>query len=542
MFKFFKRDKPPKKKIKRIVYKKDYLKYKGEVNEDGNPDGIGKLYRLDLYDKPIVYEGEFKDGMINGKGTYIDKTGTYTGVFEKNNFKSGSHICTGLYQTKQYVGKFENFKIIEGNLYIDGILDYTGTFENEKRHGKGTIFHKNGKKKYCGDFNFGNISGFGEYYDNNELLIYTGDVFNNYYHGNGTMFYEDGKSVRLTGQFSYSNLDGIVNFYDRNGNIECRTIYKRGEIVSKAENIVNGELYGNGVLYYKNGQIRYEGSFNASKYHGYGKIYRLDGTLECYGYFENGKLNGYTELFDSTGIMETSGHCKNNIKIGVWKVYSDTGIQKKYYENIPQENIIQPMNDYDDDLPINNIFDNYFKRYENKDDIIKNELLHMIKNVTHETQIESIKEIETKCSKLKTLNFGKDHLTNPLFMVCYHKTYNKYLIELFVRLGVDLNYKSSHGSTALMYLAQGGKLDMLRYLMHKGADYKLVDQRGWGLYHYARESNNEETIQFVSNIKEVPKKTIQRTIVHNGIEMEEVNCSCFACQDTIFICPIDHKN
>ena len=64
-----------------------------------------------------LYEGEFKDGVPGGRGT----------------FKNTSKDCT-------YVGEFQNGQLAKGRQsYIDGTY-YVGNFKNGERHGQGKFF------------------------------------------------------------------------------------------------------------------------------------------------------------------------------------------------------------------------------------------------------------------------------------------------------------------------------------------------------------------------------------------------------------------
>jgi antitoxin component YwqK of YwqJK toxin-antitoxin module len=575
MFKLFKRDKPVKKKVKKIIFKDDGIKYVGEVDDNDIPNGTGAIYDLFSYNRRKIYEGEFKDGVMHGQGTYTNSGGNqFIGTFENKVFKTGTHIMTWCQTTTKYVGKFENFQLVEGDIYINDKREYTGCFKNNKYYGKGTVYHKNGKPKYVGDFYFGKQTGFGEIYDENGVLMYVGDVIDGYYNGAGTLYYDDGKTIMFSGHFKYNVAEGIGTVYDTDGKVKYKGIFSKNQMKFEAEEVIDDKLYGFGHEYYSNGVIRYEGTFANSLYHGDGKLFRSDGSLEYDGQFEAGKPHGLIKIYDSKGILLESGYCLNGYKSGSWKIYTDKGIQKKeykygvtnqtYLDNHPSTTTYNGMDDYrfTNDYPPNKLtkskmFESYslldpdssdesIKPVESPEVKIQKELLDAIKAVTWETQVDSIEPIENICKRLKTLNFGNDHLTSPLLMVCCDvlntKTYNGYLIQLFVNLGADVNHRSAHGSTPIMYLAQSGKLEMLRYMLHKGANHKLVDYKGRGLYHYAKDSKNEELIQFVANMKEVPKKTKPVSRMYGWSEIEEVKCDCIGCQDTIFICSVDHEN
>ena len=53
----------------------------------------------------------------------------------------------------------------------------------------------------------------------------------------------------------------------------------------------NGYRHGKGILYNKNGNIKYEGDFFIGKYEGKGKLYSESGKYYI-GQFQNGQKNG----------------------------------------------------------------------------------------------------------------------------------------------------------------------------------------------------------------------------------------------------------
>ena len=52
-----------------------------------------------------------------------------------------------------------------------------------------------------------------------------------------------------------------------------------------------GKLHGHGIVYYKNGKKRYDGSWKEAKFHGQGIVYYENGNIEYEGKWEDGKEN-----------------------------------------------------------------------------------------------------------------------------------------------------------------------------------------------------------------------------------------------------------
>lgn len=88
-------------------------RYEGDV-KNCSPDGFGKLVYLYKNSNIISYEGEFKNGLFNGKGTIKYKDGSiYTGEF-KNGLRDGygtfqdskgKIIYDGLWKENIFLGK-----------------------------------------------------------------------------------------------------------------------------------------------------------------------------------------------------------------------------------------------------------------------------------------------------------------------------------------------------------------------------------------------------------------------------------------------------
>ena len=143
------------------------------------PEGLGKM----VYNRDgQVYDGEWKEGRWNGKGTLNSANGdVYEGEF-LNDQRHG----TGTYTWKS------------GRQYIGG-------FALDERHGKGTFAFSDGSL-YIGDFKNGNRHGSGRC-DFPEGGYYEGEWQNNLFEGQGECVWPDGRSYR--GQFSRNQSHGM---------------------------------------------------------------------------------------------------------------------------------------------------------------------------------------------------------------------------------------------------------------------------------------------------------------------------------------------
>ena len=69
-------------------------------------------------------------------------------------------------------------------------------------------------------------------------------------------------------------------------------------------------------------------------------------------------------------------------------------------------------------------------------------------------------------------------------------------VKKFVEYGSDVN-ETSNGLTPLMFAARYNKVDIIKYLLEKGADKKIKDERGNTALKYAENSKSLEAAEFL---------------------------------------------
>ena len=177
-------------------------------------------------DRYLVYIGEVRNGLPNGKGTYTDPDG----------FK--------------YVGELKN-----GKLHGQGMLvaphgdQYVGQYKDGKLHGKGTYTWSNGNR-YVGEWKEGKANGQGRltWPDGRE---YVGAFEDSKFEGLGSFTFPDGQ--KYNGEWKNGFLNGQGTFSHPDGR----------EYVGEWK---NGKLHGHGTFTWPNGE-RYVGSFKDNKFH-----------------------------------------------------------------------------------------------------------------------------------------------------------------------------------------------------------------------------------------------------------------------------------
>ena len=159
-------------------------------------NGFGKEYTLG--GNTLIFEGEFKNGKKNGKGTeYINggkKQKSFEGTY-LNGKRHGKGIEYDPWGNIKFKGEYSNGYKIEGKDYYsngklkfklekngigkeyhkNGKLSFKGKFINGKKNGKGKNYHENGKFYYEGEYKDGLLNGYVKEYDDEGKLIFEGE-------------------------------------------------------------------------------------------------------------------------------------------------------------------------------------------------------------------------------------------------------------------------------------------------------------------------------------------------------------------------------
>ena len=217
--------------------------YYGSVNMNNQKHGLGELttrdcsfigtWRCNLftgwntkeYIDGSVKEGKFVNGVLNGKGRFLNSNGDfYEGMFVDDKKQGcGKEITNQMV----YIGEFNEDKI-EGKGKITFVQNgdvYEGEFRNNKFEGKGTFKFKNGDV-YEGEFVKGNMHGKGKYVFA-DGQVYEGDYWKGVKHGNGKITFVGGSIYE--GPFVKGVQDGIGT-YIKKGEV-MKVEFKNGKFV-----------------------------------------------------------------------------------------------------------------------------------------------------------------------------------------------------------------------------------------------------------------------------------------------------------------------
>ena len=133
---------------------------------------------------------------------------------------------------------------------------------------------------------------------------YVGETLNGLKHGKGIIYYPNG-NVKYDGYFVNDKCEGFGKYIKENGFIYI------GQWM-------NGLKHGKGMIYYPNGNIKYDGYFVNDKYEGFGKYIDITGNYyigQLLNNLKHGKGNEYDKngnlIYDGNLLMENQKVMEN---------------------------------------------------------------------------------------------------------------------------------------------------------------------------------------------------------------------------------------
>lgn len=175
---------------------------------NGKKEGFGTV--TSILTGNIIYEGEWKNGLYHGFGKFYSKN-------------SGRLVYEGqwMHSEKHGLGKL---------FYENGEVRYDGNWKKNMRDNFGKCYDKSGRLLYDGQWKKSKREGFGLLYGQDEqenpYLTYSGNFQNNKKHGKGTRFLPDGE-ICYEGLFADDRRDGKGIKFSKTGTRED-VIYSKG--------------------------------------------------------------------------------------------------------------------------------------------------------------------------------------------------------------------------------------------------------------------------------------------------------------------------
>ena len=292
------------------------IKFEGEYL-NGKRNGKGKEY--DYWDGgEVIFEGEYSNGKVwNGKG------------YQQNYQKK--EIISEINNGKGYIKEFDNYNT------FNRILLSEHEYINGERNGKAKEYYDKDKIQFEGEY-LDDKRKKGKEYNTDGKIIFEGEYLNGK-KWNGIFFnpneceLKEGKGNIKTDEFEGEYLNG-----ERNG--KGKELYD-GQIKFEGE-YINGERNGKGKEYWNN-QLLFEGEYlyghkkKGKEYYDNGKLlyegeYLFDKKWDGKGYDPKGKLvftlkkgKGKIKEYNSSGSIQFVGEYLDGKRTGKGKEYDFLG-------------------------------------------------------------------------------------------------------------------------------------------------------------------------------------------------------------------------
>lgn len=267
-------------------------RYEGMFNQ-GVPDGEGTLYSNG---KDATWDGEWQNGVMNGRGAFFYDNGDYFEGEMKEGKRSGE-------------GRVCNRK---------GAVLFEGVFKDDLEEGAGTQFFADGSFMKV-NYRKGEPVGKAVVYDAKQNILGEGSFANGAYSGYGRFFLKGGACYfgsvvkdKLEGKGEYHFDDTWMirsEFHDNccHGPFE---LYAKDRLVMEGA-IEKKVLSGKGKEYYPDGSVLYDGSYANDAREGKGRLNFADGSYYVGG-FKAGYLSGQGTVYSHSGKVLISGSFSRN--------------------------------------------------------------------------------------------------------------------------------------------------------------------------------------------------------------------------------------
>jgi len=299
------------------------MKWEGSC-VNGKANGFGKLTKYKDGEYESTYEGEFKNGIREGKGKFSHKDGT---------------IREGIFADGQMIGK--------GVMTSKDGQKYTGDFLNYRCHGYGTIEFANGSKfqgfcvadrMYTGKYtNYdGKITYLQKYYPVEKIV----DKPSGYKPELGVRVTEyfddewkrckqkDAAYYRLVTYESENKPVGIVKDFYISGQIQSEFTAVYLDYEDEGKNFHEGEA----TWYFKNGKIEQKRYYINNKMNDKNTFYHDNGQIASIANYDHGELHGTYHQWYKTGKPKITAYYEQSILVdNKYIEYDENGLGALVY-------------------------------------------------------------------------------------------------------------------------------------------------------------------------------------------------------------------
>ncbi len=253
---------------------------RGEIKEEIDQDLRELLDMKSTYDEQgrLVFTGGYKEGIPIGIHRFYDTTGVVENAYQYN-------------QLGQKIG--------------EGVIDEQG-----RKTGSWTDFYSTGEIRSAGRYLDNLQSGPWNYYFINGGIEQKGRFDKGRFQGLWIWYYPNGNIWREESYFN-GREDGLFTEYDQEGNILAKGDYISGER--------------NGEWIYQVGDQQEKGSYVIGLREGEWKYYYKDGQLKYEGTYSQGNPDKYHKYYYPSGVLKEEQYYEMGIREKNWKKYNEEG-------------------------------------------------------------------------------------------------------------------------------------------------------------------------------------------------------------------------
>ena len=282
-------------------------------------------------------------------------------LFLDSNIQSKTFYNNGLEEGWAYKYDHDG-RLISKIFYINGFIkkrEYFNALDAKGlKNGIWKDFYANGVIKWSGNFRHGTKNGYFKYYNT------TGNLDSIQKFRNGileeepeelsvfeikTDYYSDG-SIKTIGSYKDGKAEGIRREYSRDGKILDSYIMHIGVIVGHGIIDDSGKRQKTWKLFYNNGRIKAEGSYNNNIKVGKWKYYFDNGSLEQEGaYDKNGTYTGIWQWYYKNGKLRVKEEYFEGEREGEYIEYNehnDIMLQGEYVNSLREGDWVITVNGY----------------------------------------------------------------------------------------------------------------------------------------------------------------------------------------------------
>lgn len=281
-----------------------------------------------------TYKAKYSNGKLKETGKQVprsfgnpnggDKFGEWKYYYESGKLKEVSN-----YDNDDRDGSFINY-------YENGNVKSQGSYMKDKKNGSWKFYHENGKLEKKGSFKDGYKTGTWEgYYDNGNLKF--------------TCFLKIYNSSTSNGKVVY--MEGTFKGYYDNGQLSTQSFSRRTQnnydiYLRDASNVLSGVFYcyqGQVKDYYKNGKLKFKGSFYDNFGTGVWKYYDNKGTLTDTAFADGASVYkhiypkneyGYIQ-HDAVNLKNAERHIQSGVSLN--DPFSYYWLARFYFEGINRD-------------------------------------------------------------------------------------------------------------------------------------------------------------------------------------------------------------